>query len=329
MKRSAWISGTVGSLVALGLVAAVPATTASAAVSSPSVGMTTSVSPSVAGQRVVLKATVVDPSQPASSITGTMTFSDGATVLGVASVTSAKASLATTALGAGSHALVASFTPTGGGNAVASQQFAQTVDLAGTTVSLVSSKPNANYGAAGNVTATVKAVAPATGVPTGTVDFSIDGGWYWTSSLDSRGKAVLSLADIYPAFYPGTYSITATYSGDVNYTASTTPTAIAQTLIGISSPPVTTISLNTKGQVSFSPTSFRLSSANPVGCNVTITNTTSSAVALVYGTPGSWKRLPGGVIAAGASGGVGVGLSNFTGYFSAMGAANYVAIHCI
>ncbi len=329
MKKSAWISGTAGTLVALGLVAAVPATTASAAVSSPSVAVTTSVNPSVAGQRVVLKATVADPSQPASSITGTMTFSDGATVLGVASVTSAKASLATTALGAGSHALVASFAPTAGGNPVVSQPLAQTVDLASTTISLVSSKPNANYGDAGNVTATVKAVAPATGVPTGTVDFSIDGGWYWTAPLDSRGKAVLPLADIYPAYYPGTYSITATYSGDVNYTASTTLTAIAQTLIGISTPPVTTISLNTKGQPSFSPTSFRLSSANPVGCNVTITNNTSSAVALLYGTPGSWKRLPGGVIAAGASGGVGVGLSNFTGYFSAMGAANYVAIHCV
>ena len=64
---------------------------------------------------------------------------------------------------------------------------------------------------------------------------------------------------------------------------------------------------------------------------MTITNTTSTAIALVYGTSGSWKRLPrgGGVIAPGASGGVGVGLADFTGYFRAMGASNYVAIHCI
>jgi hypothetical protein len=62
---------------------------------------------------------------------------------------------------------------------------------------------------------------------------------------------------------------------------------------------------------------------------VTITNTTTSAFALTYGTPGAWKRLPGGVIAAGASKGVGVGLSNFTGYFSAMGAANYLTIRCV
>jgi len=35
------------------------------------------------------------------------------------------------------------------------------------------------------------------------------------------------------------------------------------------------------------------------------------------------------VIAAGGSAGVGVGLANFTGYFTVIGAANHVTIHCI
>jgi len=147
--------------------------------------------------------------------------------------------------------------------------------------------------------------------------------------LDANGKAVLPLSAIYPAYSPGTYSITASYAGDANYGPSNSTAAVAQTLIGISAAPVATITLNAKGQPTFSPNSFTLSSANPVGCNVTITNNTTASIALTYGTPGAWKRLPNGVIAPGASSGVGVGISSFTGYFSAMGAANYVAVHCV
>jgi hypothetical protein len=44
------------------------------------------------------------------------------------------------------------------------------------------------------------------------------------------------------------------------------------------------------------------------------------------GPAGAWKRLPFGTIASGASKGVGVSLAGFTGYFSAMGAKNYVAV---
>ena len=73
-----------------------------------------------------------------------------------------------------------------------------------------------------------------------------------------------------------------------------------------------------------------MSSWNPVGCNVTIVNNTPYALALAYGTPGSWKRLPFGGIAAGASKGVGVGMANYTGYFTTTANLNnYVAIHCI
>ena len=329
MKRYTWVPGLLGVLVGLAMLSVVSPSAASAALATPTVGLVSSVNPSAVGQRVVLKATVSDPTQPASSITGTMTFSDGGALIGTAAVTAAKASLVTRALDAGTHSLTASFVPTAGGAPTSSLPFEQTVDLANATVALVSSNPNAHYGDGGNVTATVKRASPASGTPTGTVDFSIDGGWYWTAPLDARGKATLPLSEIYPAFPPGTYSITATYSGDANDNPATTSSALTQTLIGISSEPVATISLDAKGQVSFSPSSFRLSSANPVGCNVIITNSTPSTQVLLYGTPGAWKRLPGGVIAAGGSAGVGVGLANFTGYFTVIGAANHVTIHCI
>jgi len=233
---------------------------------------------------------------------------------------SAVAALTVVAAGSATPALAAGTTAT----------VAAAVSPASTTVALVSSRPSANYGAAGNVTATVKVVAPGTGVPTGSVDFYIDGGWYWSAPLDARGKALLPLSAIYPAYFPGTYSITAEYTGDAAYLPSSS-LPVAQTLVGISTQPVSSIALNTKNQPVFSPNAFTMSSVNPVGCNVTVTNTSNVTVLLVYGTPGAWKRLPGsgGVIPPGASGGVGVGLSNFTGYFSAVGAANYVKIKCV
>lgn len=92
---------------------------------------------------------------------------------------------------------------------------------------------------------------------------------------------------------------------------------------------MSTLAADSTGKLAFTPSSFRMSPLNPVGCNVTITKTTSSAFVLLYGTPGMWKRLPGGGLGAGASKGVGVSLSHFTGYFTVLGARNYVAIHCI
>lgn len=316
-------------LAASCLVLGLALASAAGASAATTVEVTSSVNPSTFGQKIVLTATVIDPTKPASQITGTMTFSDEEAWLGTAKVTNGKGKLTDSAIDAGSDPITATFTPTGGGAEVASAPFTQVVNPADTTITLVSSRPTANYGQAGNVTATVKSVTPASIKPTGSVEYFIDGEWFSTAPLNTLGKANLTLAEIYPAFFPGTYSITAAYSGDENYNPSTTSTPIAQTLVGISSAPVSTISLNAKGQPVFSPSSFTLSSANPVGCNVTITNNTAQGFSLLYGTPGSWKILPGGFIGAGASRGVGVGLEHFTGYFSIKGAANHITIKCV
>ncbi len=197
-----------------------------------------------------------------------------------------------------------------------------------TSTKLVSSKPLANYGNAGAITATVKSLTTGAGVPTGTVDFSIDGGWYQTATLDAVGKARLPLADIYPAYFPGPHQVTASYSGDATHDPSAAA-PITQTLVGISTAPVSTISLNARGLPVFSPRTFTLSSVNPVGCNVLLFNNTPSTVLLAYGTPGSWKRLPFGAVGPGQYGSVGVGMAPFTGFFTTTAnLANYVTIHC-
>lgn len=106
------------------------------------------------------------------------------------------------------------------------------------------------------------------------------------------------------------------------------PAATAAAATTPAPPAVSTITLNAKGRPSFSPSVFRLRLNSPAGCDVTVVNATPNALAMTYGTPGAWKRLPFGALPAGASRGVGVGIAPFTGYFSVMGAANHVAVRC-
>jgi hypothetical protein len=197
-----------------------------------------------------------------------------------------------------------------------------------TTTTVSSNRAVATYTPSGAIIARVRSAVTGGGVPTGSVDFAIDGGYYETVGLDVYGVARMPLTDVFPAFYPGVYSVSATYSGDATHDPSTS-NSVTQTLVGISAPPVTTLTSNLKGLPVFSIRSFTMQSLNPVGCNVTITNTTPNTVALAYGTPGNWKRLPFGTIAPGASKGVGVGIAPYTGYFTTTAnLANYVAIHC-
>lgn len=244
--------------------------------------LASSANPAVKDLSVALRATVIDPSQVASAITGTMACTDAGVLLGASSVTNARASLTTRFMSAASRTITASFTATGAATGVDPAPLTQAVTAAGTTTttitSITSTRPVANYGASGSIVATVKAVAPGAGVPTGGVDFSIDGGHHQSASVDATGKARLALADIYPACYPCSYTITASYTGDPSNNPSATATGVVQTLVGITTPPVSTVTANPKGQSTFSPTSFTMSSANPVGCNVTITNTAPLAI---------------------------------------------------
>lgn len=294
---------------------------------SPTVVVASSVNPSAMGQTVTFRARVALAGTATSAISGTATFTIDGVVAGTATVTSGVGSFSTRALHVGPHAIAASFV--GAGGSAVSPTLTQTVTMGSTTTSIVSSRPTANYGDAGSITATVKAVAPAAGVPTGSVDFAIDGRYYWTSPLDTTGHARLALADVYPGFGPGAHTVTAAYLGDGDYAPSATPTAITQTLVGLSVAPVTTLTIGAGGLPVFSIRSFTLRSADPVGCTVTITNSTPTTQSLVYGTPGAWKRLPFGAVAPGGSIGVGVGIAPYTGYFAtSANPANYVAIRC-
>ena len=232
MRSSRWQRGTTSIALAVSLVGAMVASatatagTAGAATSAASVAVTSSANPSSYGQTVTLRAVVSDPATPKSQLTGTMTFADGAIALATKTVTSGTAAYSTRLLTGGDHPITATYNPTGGG-AFTSGVLVQTVNLGASTVALTTTRSISTNGQAGNVTATVKPVAPAFGIPTGTVDFLVDGSWYWTSTVDATGKATLAYSDL----APGTYAITATYSGDTNLNGSSSVAALTQTIL--------------------------------------------------------------------------------------------------
>jgi Bacterial Ig-like domain (group 3)/MBG domain (YGX type)/Chitobiase/beta-hexosaminidase C-terminal domain/Bacterial Ig-like domain (group 1)/Beta-propeller repeat len=84
-----------------------------------------------------------------------------------------------------------------------------------TTTSLTGNPNPANVGAAVTFTSTVTP-ASMSGVPTGTVTFSVDGGAGTAEAVNGSGQATYSTSTL----VAGAHTINASYSGDSNYTAS-------------------------------------------------------------------------------------------------------------
>jgi hypothetical protein len=175
------------------------------------------VSTAVFGQPVTLTATVTSTS---GTPTGTATFCDGGTVLGeVALDPNGHASLIVQ-LGVGVHALKASFAGIGGFTG-STATLSETVNKAATTIGLnVQDLSGAAAALLGHglvfFTATVAPVAPGAGVPTGTVTFFEDGNVVGTGQVYSNGQASVTLYNL----APGKHTLTASYSGDANFQAS-------------------------------------------------------------------------------------------------------------
>ncbi len=104
---------------------------------------------------------------------------------------------------------------------------------------LVSSGSPSLYGQTVTLTATVSAVAPMTGTPTGTVSF-FDGTNLLAVAALNGGTAALTISTL----APGTHNITITYSGDAYFTASTSA-ALAETI----NPIILTVSANNANRI--------------------------------------------------------------------------------
>lgn len=93
------------------------------------------------------------------------------------------------------------------------------VQPAGTTTTVTSSANPSTPGQSVTITATVAPDSPATNTPTGTVQFSLDGGPLGGPVALTNGTATFSSSSL-PA---GPHTISAAYSGDPNDAASTSP----------------------------------------------------------------------------------------------------------
>ncbi len=161
--------------------------------------------------------------------TGTVTFSDGATVLGTGAVNaSGVATFSTAALALGPHSVSAAYggdTLYAASNSAAVAVNVVTVGVAPTTTGLGTSAASPVFGTSVTLTATVDK-GTGTATPTGVVTFIEGATVLGSGALNASAVASISTS----ALAVGTHNITAAYSGDATYAPSTS-TAIAVTVL--------------------------------------------------------------------------------------------------
>jgi trimeric autotransporter adhesin len=217
------------------------------------------------GQSVALTANVSGSPNPGTP-TGSVDFFQGTTLLGTVTLTAGSATLNTSALVVGASSITAKYV--GNADFAPSTSTATTVTVAqattSTAVTFLPSSPA--LGQSVTLTATITPTTTGTTAPTGTVNF-LDG-----TVVLGNGKVVNNLATFSTSTLPeGSHSSTAEYTGDANYTTSTSPATT-----------VTISAISTTTTVNYSP-------ALPVvGQQVTLTATI---------TPGSaFSPLPTGTV---------------------------------
>jgi hypothetical protein len=145
--------------------------------------LSSSAAPSVWGQSVTYTATVTSGCGGPGTGVGSVTFTDGALNLGTVSLNGlSQASVTTTQTPLGTSAVGASYSG-GAGYSSSGTSLNQTVGQANTTTTVTSSSASAVFGQSVTFTATVAAVSPGSGTPTGTVTFE-DG----TTPLSGRPR---------------------------------------------------------------------------------------------------------------------------------------------
>jgi uncharacterized repeat protein (TIGR03803 family) len=189
--------------------------------------LNSNINPSPVGQAVTFGVIVTDPtSTVANRPTGTATFFDGATQLGAPVELQLNlnalpaASFITSSLAVGSHSITARYSGDANYSPSVSNVVTQIVNAtkSPTTTALVSSLNPSGLGDSVTITAAVTSTAP--GTPTGTATF-FDGSTQLAPPFVLNAQSSASFT--YASLSAGTHSITAQYSGDANFTASTSP----------------------------------------------------------------------------------------------------------
>ena len=191
--------------------------------------LSSSLMPSVFGQKVTFAVTITPDNSGDPNPTGTVTFVDetSGTTLATVNLTKGTAHFATPSLGAGTDDVVASYS---GDNRylLSLDQLPQTVNQDGTTTKLSSSANPSVYGRQVTFSATVKAAAPGSGTPAGSVTFADGSTPLGSGTLNASGVATYTTT-AFQLGAGGGQSVTAVYGGDGNFTSSTS-NAVTQTV---------------------------------------------------------------------------------------------------
>ena len=183
-----------------------------------------SLNPSTVGASVTFTATVT--STTAGTIAGTVNFLDGATQIGSGTLAAGIATFTTTTLTQGPHSITATYAGNSTYATSTSSAITQTVNAAtraATSITLVSTVNPSVYGNTVGMLATVSSTTP--GNFTGTVSYYDGSTLLSSATIQPNGMSNLFTPD----YNVGSNSVTAVYSGDSNYAASTS-TAIVQTV---------------------------------------------------------------------------------------------------
>jgi len=177
--------------------------------------VTSSASPSKYGETVTLTTTIKHTATPIP--TGTVTFKAGTTVLAAVAVgATGTAKYATSTFTVAAHSITAVYSGDSKYIDSTSAAFSQVVDKATTSTTVVSSLNPSVFGQSVTLTATVKAVAPGAGTPTGSVQF-----YNGKTLLGSHALASGSAAFATTKLTTGTDSVTAVYVASADYDTST------------------------------------------------------------------------------------------------------------
>src|SRR5262249_41389306 len=199
--------------------------------------LVSSLNPSINGQSVTFTATVSVTLPGHGPANGTITFRDGSSTLGTATLNgSGQATFTTSTLALGLHFISAVYSGSSNFNGSTSAVLTQTVTALPTTTVLTSSVNPSNVGQTVIFTATVSG---SSGTPTGTVTFK-DGFFttLGTGTLNAAGQTTFTTSTL----AAGNHTITAIYSGDATYAGSSA--VLTQTVTKASTSTTLVSSLN-------------------------------------------------------------------------------------
>ena len=217
--------------------------------------------PSVVGQPVNVTFSVT-PASPGPPLSGSVTLTDGATSC-VAPVAAGHCALTFTT--AGGRSLTATYSGDSTYATSTSAPAVQQVNQAATSTAILSALPNpSDPGAAVTVSYAVSVDAPGAGTPTGTVTV--------TDGVDSCAGTVADGSCSITLHTNGHRTLVATYSGDANFMASTSPGVEHL----VDTPPVATVTHGVCSDVSQSAGSIVLTLFDAAGNPMTLTLVSNS-----------------------------------------------------